>query len=92
VSDFQKSGNDSYIADDHDNEEGARILKMLESVAEPEFLMAEMSVEQLTSLTKYQAKLEVSCQTLCSNGSLDFLTLVTYWLVYRQEGCLTCRE
>ncbi|KAJ8426853.1 hypothetical protein Cgig2_006528 [Carnegiea gigantea] len=63
VLDFQKSGNDSYIADDHDNEEGARILKMLESVAEPEFLMAEMRVEQLTSLTMYQAKLEARRQS-----------------------------
>lgn len=63
MSDFQKSGNDSYIADDHDNEEGAQILKMLESVAEPEFLMAEMSVEQLTSLTMYQAKLEARRQS-----------------------------
>lgn len=39
--------------------EGAKLLMMLETAAEPELLMAEMTSEQLTSLSSYQAKLEV---------------------------------
>ncbi|VVB12844.1 unnamed protein product [Arabis nemorensis] len=39
--------------------EGAKVFKLLESAAEPEFLMADMSIEQLTSFTTYKAKFEV---------------------------------
>ncbi|XP_057542281.1 protein BREAST CANCER SUSCEPTIBILITY 2 homolog B-like isoform X1 [Amaranthus tricolor] len=57
TSDFQRGSIGSCIENDYDDE-GAKILKMLESVAEPELLMADMSPEQLTSFSKYQAKVE----------------------------------
>ncbi|KAL0913050.1 hypothetical protein M5K25_016481 [Dendrobium thyrsiflorum] len=41
----------------NDNE-GAKLLRILESSAEPEVLMAGMSLEQLTSFSSYQAKQE----------------------------------
>lgn len=59
ISEFQRDIKGSHDYDDDDSEEGAKILKILETAAEPEVLMAEMSPEQLTSFTTYQAKLEV---------------------------------
>lgn len=47
------------IHSDYDSDEGAKILKMLETAAEPKVLIAEMSSEQLNSFATYQAKLEV---------------------------------
>lgn len=41
-----------------DSEEGAQILKKLETSAEPEALMADLSAEQLLSITTYKSKLE----------------------------------
>lgn len=58
TSDFQKDSIGSSIENDYDSE-GAKILKMLESAAEPELLMAEMSPEQLALFSKYQVKVEV---------------------------------
>jgi len=43
----------------NDSEEGAKILRILETSAEPEVLMADMSSEQLMSFSTYQAKQEV---------------------------------
>ncbi|XP_073104918.1 protein BREAST CANCER SUSCEPTIBILITY 2 homolog B isoform X2 [Elaeis guineensis] len=40
----------------NDSDEGANILKILETAAEPEVLMADMSSEQLISFSAYQAK------------------------------------
>ncbi|XP_074302049.1 protein BREAST CANCER SUSCEPTIBILITY 2 homolog B-like isoform X1 [Silene latifolia] len=60
--DFQRGSNNSFVADDYDNEEGAKILKMLEHAAEPELMMAEMSSEQLTSFSIYRAKAEENRQ------------------------------
>ncbi|CAO2820162.1 unnamed protein product [Amaranthus hypochondriacus] len=57
TSDFQKDSIGSSIENDYDSE-GAKILKMLESAAEPELLMAEMSPEQLALFSKYQVKVE----------------------------------
>lgn len=54
----------SHICNDSDSEEGAKILKILETAAEPEVLMAEMSPEQLTSFASYKAKLEVVSDAL----------------------------
>lgn len=59
VSEYQRGMKGSYICNDSDSEEGAKILKILETAAEPEVIMAEMSPEQLTSFASYQAKLEV---------------------------------
>lgn len=58
VSEFQRGNKDSHILNDS-NSEGAKLFKMLETAAEPEVIMAEMSPEQLTSFATYQAKLEV---------------------------------
>lgn len=58
MSELQKGNKDLHPRDDNDSE-GAKILKMLETAAEPEVLMAEMTSEQLTSFTAYQSKLEV---------------------------------
>ncbi|KAB1224490.1 hypothetical protein CJ030_MR2G016379 [Morella rubra] len=58
ISEFRRGTKGSYIYDDGNSEEGAKILKILETAAEPEVLMAEMSSEQLTSLATYQAKME----------------------------------
>ncbi|XP_058000163.1 protein BREAST CANCER SUSCEPTIBILITY 2 homolog B isoform X2 [Hevea brasiliensis] len=57
VSEYQRGMKGSYIYNDSDSE-GAKILKILETAAEPEVIMAEMSPEQLTSFASYQAKLE----------------------------------
>ena len=59
VSEFQRGIKGSNNYNDTDSEEGATILKILETAAEPEVLMAEMSPQQLTSFTTYKAKLEV---------------------------------
>ncbi|XP_065852244.1 protein BREAST CANCER SUSCEPTIBILITY 2 homolog B [Euphorbia lathyris] len=82
VSDFQRGMKASYIYNDTDSEEGAKILKILETAAEPEVIMAEMSPEQLTSFASYQAKLEATKQ-------LDMEKAVKKAL---QEACLEERE
>ncbi|CAA2969893.1 BREAST CANCER SUSCEPTIBILITY 2 homolog B-like isoform X1 [Olea europaea subsp. europaea] len=58
MSEFQNEKEVSFDDDDHDNDEGAKLLKLLETAAEPELLMAGMSSKQLTSFTSYKAKLE----------------------------------
>ncbi|KAK9289849.1 hypothetical protein L1049_008009 [Liquidambar formosana] len=63
VSEFQRGIKGSCINNDSDSEEGAKILKILETAAEPEVIMAEMSSEQLTSFATYQAKLEAIRQS-----------------------------
>ncbi|KAH9736754.1 protein BREAST CANCER SUSCEPTIBILITY 2 [Citrus sinensis] len=62
VSEFQRGNKDSHILNDS-NSEGAKLFKMLETAAEPEVIMAEMSPEQLTSFATYQAKLEATRQS-----------------------------
>lgn len=59
ISEFQREDSHSHVFNDNDSEEGAKLLKILETAAEPEVIMAEMSPEQLTSFSTYQAKLEV---------------------------------
>ncbi|XP_009776180.2 protein BREAST CANCER SUSCEPTIBILITY 2 homolog B-like isoform X1 [Nicotiana sylvestris] len=63
TSESQRAKRDAYIGSDHESEEGARVLKILERAAEPELLMAEMSKEQLNAFASYQAKLEASRQS-----------------------------
>lgn len=46
----------------NDSEEGAKIFRILETSAEPELLMADMSSEQLMSFSTYQSKQEVVIQ------------------------------
>lgn len=65
---------------DHESEEGAKLMKLLETAAEPEVLMAGMSSTQLASFASYKAKLEV-CQdvfldltpTPCRSADMCFL-------------------
>lgn len=71
TSDFQRGLVGSCIENDYDNE-GAKILKMLESAAEPELLMAEMSSEQLSLFSKYRAKIDVRS---CSRALMRIQTL-----------------
>lgn len=59
ISEFQRGTRGSCINNGNDGEEGAKIFKILETAAEPEVLMAEMTSEQLASFTSYQAKIEV---------------------------------
>ncbi|XP_027931450.1 protein BREAST CANCER SUSCEPTIBILITY 2 homolog B-like isoform X1 [Vigna unguiculata] len=60
ISEYQKES--SYINYDSDSE-GAKIYNMLETAEEPEFLMADMSAEQLTSFAAYKAKLNAIRQS-----------------------------
>ncbi|KAJ6951318.1 hypothetical protein NC653_040657 [Populus alba x Populus x berolinensis] len=69
VSEFQREMTSSNIYTDIDSEEGAKIFKILETSAEREVLMAEMSPQQLASFASYQSKLEV--------GSADVLNKAT---------------
>ncbi|KAK1441178.1 hypothetical protein QVD17_07018 [Tagetes erecta] len=46
-----------------DDDEGEKISKILEQAAEPEVIMADMSLEQLTSYATYQAKVEATRQS-----------------------------
>ncbi|XWS60009.1 hypothetical protein CRYUN_Cryun08bG0171400 [Craigia yunnanensis] len=61
ISEYQREVNSSHIHNDSESE-GAKILKILETAAEPEVLMAEMSPEQLTSFATYKSKLEATRQ------------------------------
>lgn len=47
------------VGDDHEREEGAKLMKLLETAAEPEVLMAGMSSKELAAFASYKAKLEV---------------------------------
>ncbi|KAL3564712.1 hypothetical protein D5086_032758 [Populus alba] len=62
VSEFQRGMKSSNIYTDIDSEEGAKIFKILETSAEREVLMAEMSPQQLASFASYQSKLEATRQ------------------------------
>ncbi|KAL0347518.1 UNVERIFIED_CONTAM: protein BREAST CANCER SUSCEPTIBILITY 2B [Sesamum calycinum] len=62
ISGFQKE-TEFNIAYDHESEEGAKLMKLLETAAEPEVLMAGMSSKQLTSFASYKAKLEAMRQS-----------------------------
>ncbi|PPS06622.1 hypothetical protein GOBAR_AA14016 [Gossypium barbadense] len=55
ISEYQRGVNSSHIHNDSESE-GAKILRILETSAEPEVLMAEMSPEQLTSFATYKSK------------------------------------
>ncbi|XP_039009037.1 protein BREAST CANCER SUSCEPTIBILITY 2 homolog B-like isoform X2 [Hibiscus syriacus] len=61
ISEYQRQVNSSLLLNDSESE-GAKILKILETSAEPEVLMAEMSPEQLTSFATYKSKLEATRQ------------------------------
>lgn len=52
-----------------DGSEGAKIYIMMETAEDPEYLMADMSYEQLTSFSAYKAKLKVVLHS-CFKGNL----------------------
>ncbi|KAL2250360.1 UNVERIFIED_CONTAM: Protein BREAST CANCER SUSCEPTIBILITY 2 B [Sesamum indicum] len=58
ISGFQKE-TEFNVGYDHESEEGAKLMKLLETAAEPEVLMAGMSSKQLTSFASYKTKLEM---------------------------------
>lgn len=62
----------------NDSDEGAKICKILESAAEPEVIMAEMSSEQLVSFSSYQAKKNVCSCVLLSYCFIFFLFLFLF--------------
>ncbi|VVB12825.1 unnamed protein product [Arabis nemorensis] len=59
---YQRGIDGGHSQNDTDSEEGAKVFKLLETAAEPELLMAEMSREQLTSFTTYKSKFEAAKQ------------------------------
>ncbi|GER55767.1 BREAST CANCER 2 like 2A [Striga asiatica] len=61
ISSFQREA-EFDVGGDHESEEGAKLMKLLETAAEPEVLMAGMSSKQLTSFASYKAKLESEMQ------------------------------
>ncbi|CAN8323419.1 unnamed protein product [Cochlearia groenlandica] len=60
MSEYQRGNNGVQSQNDTDSEEGAKIFKLLQTSAEPELLMADMSYEQLISFSKYRARLEAA--------------------------------
>ncbi|CAN1276935.1 Protein BREAST CANCER SUSCEPTIBILITY 2 homolog B [Linum perenne] len=68
VSEFQRGTKSSRPYNDSDSEEGAQLLKILETSAEPELLLAEMSSEQLTTFVSYQAKVQATKQMNMDNA------------------------
>ncbi|XP_057754556.1 protein BREAST CANCER SUSCEPTIBILITY 2 homolog A-like [Arachis stenosperma] len=62
ISEYQKERSGLHTYDDGDSE-GARIHNMLETAEEPEFLMADMSPEQLKCFSAYKAKLNAITQS-----------------------------
>ncbi|KAG6427679.1 hypothetical protein SASPL_111925 [Salvia splendens] len=57
MSSFQREA-EFDVGDDHEREEGAKLMKLLETSAEPEVLMAGMSSKELAAFASYKAKLE----------------------------------
>ncbi|KAL6987900.1 hypothetical protein U1Q18_013647 [Sarracenia purpurea var. burkii] len=63
MSEFQRGIKEFHSNNDNNSEEGAKLVQLLETAAEPEVLMSEMTSEQLTSFATYQAKLEAIRQS-----------------------------
>ncbi|KAL0662269.1 hypothetical protein Bca4012_099106 [Brassica carinata] len=47
---------------DTDSKEGAKLFRLLESAAEPDFLMADMSMEELNCFNRYKEKFEAAME------------------------------
>ncbi|KAF8089808.1 hypothetical protein N665_0496s0017 [Sinapis alba] len=65
---YERGLNGVHSQNDTDSEEGAKVFKLLETASEPELLMAEMSLEQLTSFTTYKSKFEAAKQIQMENS------------------------
>ncbi|KAL0715102.1 hypothetical protein Bca4012_064424 [Brassica carinata] len=55
---YQGGINGVHSQNDTDSKEGAKLFKLLESAAEPDFLMADMSMEELNCFNRYKEKFE----------------------------------
>lgn len=84
ISEYQKERRGSRIYDDG-NSEGAKIYKMLETAAEPEFLMADMSPEQLSSFSAYKAKLNVRLYSCISRSLYAEKYIYDFTSIFRQS-------
>ncbi|PKI51435.1 hypothetical protein CRG98_028146 [Punica granatum] len=62
ISEIQRA-KDIHLYNDSDSEEGAKISKILETAAEPELLMAEMSPDQLNAFATFRSKIEATRQS-----------------------------
>ncbi|KAL0709074.1 hypothetical protein Bca4012_016052 [Brassica carinata] len=65
---YERGLNGVHSQNDTDSEEGAKVFKLLETASEPELLMAEMSLEQLSSFTTYKSKFEAAKQLQMENS------------------------
>ncbi|KAJ0235023.1 Protein BREAST CANCER SUSCEPTIBILITY 2 B [Hirschfeldia incana] len=65
---YERGVNGVHSQNDTDSEEGAKVFKLLKTASEPELLMAEMSLEQLTSFTTYKSKFEAAKQIQMENS------------------------
>lgn len=59
ICEYQGGINGVDSQNDTDSKEGAKLFKLLESAAEPDFLMADMSMEELNCFNRYKEKFEV---------------------------------
>ncbi|KAF0920312.1 hypothetical protein E2562_034791 [Oryza meyeriana var. granulata] len=82
-----QSEHGEYCDNTDDNEEGAKICKMLERAAEPEVLMASMNSEQLLSFSNYQEKQKVytSNSSICQLIFYIFLNYTIMLQIVRQN-------
>ena len=79
ISEFQKERNGSHNYDS--DSEGAKIYQMLETTEEPEFLMADMSPEQLMAFSAYKSKVEVGLEftlKFISGKQNEYLTMSSF--------------
>ncbi|CAH8365458.1 unnamed protein product [Eruca vesicaria subsp. sativa] len=60
ICEYQGGINGVRSQNDTDSKEGAKLFKLLESAAEPDFLMADMSMEELNCFNRYKEKFEAA--------------------------------
>lgn len=70
ICEYQGGINGGYSHNDTDSKEGAKLFKLLESAAEPDFLMADMSMEELNCFNRYKEKFEVEYRVSLINRPL----------------------
>ncbi|CAG7875192.1 unnamed protein product [Brassica rapa] len=62
ICEYQGGINGVDSQNDTDSKEGAKLFKLLESAAEPDFLMADMSMEELNCFNRYKEKFEAAME------------------------------
>ncbi|KAK9127333.1 hypothetical protein Syun_016130 [Stephania yunnanensis] len=68
MSEFESNVSTSHCKNESESEEGEKIFRILENAAEPEILMADMSTEQLSSISSYRAKQEERRRSAIEKG------------------------